>query len=79
MLDTLVLAGAAAYAIAEARMWRGTLEDRPRLAKKFWRRLCGSREGRMLDGYWKRTWRHNLLYWLRRFSPNFNLGRRKGW
>src|SRR5207253_3600314 len=31
-----VLAGAAAYAVAEARSWRGTLEDRPRLAKKFY-------------------------------------------
>jgi hypothetical protein len=35
MLGMPVLAGAAAYAIAEARVWRGTLEDRPRLAKKF--------------------------------------------
>jgi Mn2+/Fe2+ NRAMP family transporter len=31
-----VLAGAAAYAVAEARNWRGTLEDKPRLAKKFY-------------------------------------------
>ncbi len=31
-----VLAGSAAYAVAEARNWRGTLEDRPRLAKKFY-------------------------------------------
>jgi Mn2+/Fe2+ NRAMP family transporter len=31
-----VLAGAAAYAIAEASAWRGTLEVRPRLAKKFY-------------------------------------------
>ena len=36
MLGVPVLAGAAAYAIAEARAWRGTLEDRPRLAKKFY-------------------------------------------
>jgi Mn2+/Fe2+ NRAMP family transporter len=34
MLGVPVLAGAAAYAIAEARVWRGTLEDKPRLAKK---------------------------------------------
>lgn len=36
MLAVPVLAGAAAYAIAEASAWRGTLEDRPRLAKKFY-------------------------------------------
>jgi len=36
MLGVPVLAGAAAYAVAEARNWRGTLEDRPRLAKKFY-------------------------------------------
>jgi Mn2+/Fe2+ NRAMP family transporter len=36
MLGVPVLAGAAAYAVAEASEWRGTLEDRPRLAKKFY-------------------------------------------
>jgi NRAMP (natural resistance-associated macrophage protein)-like metal ion transporter len=36
MLGVPVLASAAAYAIAEASAWRGTLEDRPRLAKKFY-------------------------------------------
>jgi NRAMP (natural resistance-associated macrophage protein)-like metal ion transporter len=36
MLGGPVLAGAAAYAVAEARSWRGTLEDRPRLARKFY-------------------------------------------
>jgi NRAMP (natural resistance-associated macrophage protein)-like metal ion transporter len=36
MLGVPVLAGAAAYAIAEARVWRGTLEDKPQLAKKFY-------------------------------------------
>ena len=36
MLGVPVLAGAAAYAIAEARVWRGTLEDKPRMAKKFY-------------------------------------------
>ena len=28
--------GRGAYAVAEARVWRGTLEDKPRLAKKFY-------------------------------------------
>jgi NRAMP (natural resistance-associated macrophage protein)-like metal ion transporter len=36
MLGVPVLAGAAAYAVAEASAWRGTLEDRPHLAKKFY-------------------------------------------
>ncbi len=36
MLAVPVLAGAAAYAVAEASAWRGTLEDRPHLAKKFY-------------------------------------------
>jgi NRAMP (natural resistance-associated macrophage protein)-like metal ion transporter len=36
MLGVPVLAGATAYAIAEAAAWRGTLEDRPRLARKFY-------------------------------------------
>lgn len=36
MLAVPVLAGAAAYAIAEAGVWRGTLEDEPRMAKKFY-------------------------------------------
>src|SRR6266550_2070501 len=36
MLGVPVLAGAAAYAVAEARNWRGTLEEKPRLAKKFY-------------------------------------------
>jgi len=36
MLGVPVLAGAAAYAVAEASAWRGTLEDRPRLARKFY-------------------------------------------
>jgi NRAMP (natural resistance-associated macrophage protein)-like metal ion transporter len=36
MLGVPVLAGAAAYAIAEARVWRGTFEDKPPLAKKFY-------------------------------------------
>jgi NRAMP (natural resistance-associated macrophage protein)-like metal ion transporter len=36
MLGVPVLAGSAAYAVAEAGVWRGTLEDKPRLAKKFY-------------------------------------------
>jgi Mn2+/Fe2+ NRAMP family transporter len=36
MLGVPVLASAAAYAVAEASAWRGTLEDRPHLAKKFY-------------------------------------------
>ena len=36
MLAVPVLAGSAAYAVAEARKWRGTLEDRPRLSRKFY-------------------------------------------
>lgn len=36
MLGIPVLAGAAAYAVAEGAAWRGSLEDRPRLARKFY-------------------------------------------
>ncbi len=36
MLAVPVLAGSAAYAVAEAKDWRGTLEDRPRLSRKFY-------------------------------------------
>jgi NRAMP (natural resistance-associated macrophage protein)-like metal ion transporter len=36
MLGIPVLAGAAAYAVAEASAWRGSLSDRPPLAKKFY-------------------------------------------
>ncbi|HEX6649887.1 MAG TPA: Nramp family divalent metal transporter [Pyrinomonadaceae bacterium] len=36
MLGIPVLAGAAAYAVAEAAAWRGTLDYRPPLAKKFY-------------------------------------------
>jgi len=42
MLGVPVLAGAAAYAVAEASNWRGTLEDRPRLAKKFYAIVAAS-------------------------------------
>lgn len=36
MLGVPVLAGSCAYAVSEARAWRGSLEDRPRLARKFY-------------------------------------------
>ena len=36
MLAVPVLAGSAAYAVAEAKEWRGTLEDRPRISRKFY-------------------------------------------
>jgi NRAMP (natural resistance-associated macrophage protein)-like metal ion transporter len=36
MLAVPVLAGSAAYAIAEAEKWRGNLESRPNLAKRFY-------------------------------------------
>jgi NRAMP (natural resistance-associated macrophage protein)-like metal ion transporter len=36
MLAVPVLAGSAAYAIAEAESWKGSLEDRPRLAPRFY-------------------------------------------
>jgi len=42
MLGVPVLAGAAAFAVAEARNWRGTLEDKPRLAKKFYAIVASS-------------------------------------
>jgi NRAMP (natural resistance-associated macrophage protein)-like metal ion transporter len=36
MLAVPVLAGSAAYAVSEAKEWRGTLEDRPHLSRKFY-------------------------------------------
>jgi Mn2+/Fe2+ NRAMP family transporter len=36
MLGVPVLAGSCAYAVSEAWDWRGSLEDRPRLARKFY-------------------------------------------
>ena len=42
MLGVPVLAGSAAYAVAEAGNWRGTLEDKPRLAKKFYAIVASS-------------------------------------
>jgi NRAMP (natural resistance-associated macrophage protein)-like metal ion transporter len=42
MLAVPVLAGSAAYAVAEARDWRGTLEDRPSLSYKFYALIAAS-------------------------------------
>ena len=36
MLAIPVLAGSAAYAIAEAKNWRGSLDDRPSISRKFY-------------------------------------------
>lgn len=36
MLAVPVLAGSTAYAVAEAKGWRGTLEDKPHLSRKFY-------------------------------------------
>ena len=40
MLGVPVLAGSAAYTIAEAMHWRGSLNDRPRQAAKFYAALA---------------------------------------
>jgi NRAMP (natural resistance-associated macrophage protein)-like metal ion transporter len=42
MLGVPVLAGAAAYAVSEARSWQGSLEDKPRLARKFYAIVAAS-------------------------------------
>jgi NRAMP (natural resistance-associated macrophage protein)-like metal ion transporter len=42
MLAVPVLAGSAAYAVAEAAAWRGTLEDRPLLSRKFYALIAGA-------------------------------------
>lgn len=42
MLGVPVLAGSAAYAVSEAGSWRGSLEDTPRLAKKFYAIVAAS-------------------------------------
>lgn len=42
MLGVPVLAGSCAYALSEAARWRGSLEDRPRLAPKFYAALAVS-------------------------------------
>ena len=42
MLGVPVLAGSCAYALSEAAAWRGSLEDRPRLAWKFYAVVAAS-------------------------------------
>lgn len=42
MLGIPALAGSAAYAVAEAMHWRASLDDRPRVAKKFYGVLAAS-------------------------------------
>ena len=42
MLAVPVLAGSAAYAVAEAAAWRGSLEDRPLLSRKFYALIAGA-------------------------------------
>lgn len=42
MLGVPVLAGSAAYAVSEAMHWRGSLDDRPRLAPKFYTVLAAA-------------------------------------
>ncbi|MDX6530307.1 MAG: hypothetical protein QOH41_2597 [Blastocatellia bacterium] len=42
VLGVPVLAGSAAYAVSEARNWRCSLEDKPRLAKKFYAIVASS-------------------------------------
>jgi Mn2+/Fe2+ NRAMP family transporter len=42
MLGVPVLAGSGAYAVAEAMHWRGSLDDRPRAARKFYAVLAAA-------------------------------------
>ena len=42
MLGVPVLAGSAAYAVAEAMHWRGSLNDRPRMARRFYAVLAAA-------------------------------------
>jgi len=42
MLGVPVLAGSAAYAIAEAKNWRGSLEDKPRMSPNFYAVIAAS-------------------------------------
>ena len=42
MLGIPALAGSAAYAVAEAMHWRGSLDDKPRIAPKFYAVLAVS-------------------------------------
>lgn len=50
MLGIPVLAGSAAYAVAEAKHWRGSLNDRPKAGRKFyWIMATAVALGAMLD------------------------------
>jgi Mn2+/Fe2+ NRAMP family transporter len=42
MLGVPVLAGSAAYAVSEAESWEGSLEDRPRMASRFYAVVAAS-------------------------------------
>ena len=42
MLGVPVLGGSCAYAVAEAEGWRGSLEDVPRLARRFYAVVAAS-------------------------------------
>src|SRR5207302_7381348 len=48
MLAVPVLAGSCAYAIAEALAWRGSLEKRPRGARRFYAVLAAAMAGGLL-------------------------------
>ncbi|HWX40925.1 MAG TPA: Nramp family divalent metal transporter [Blastocatellia bacterium] len=62
MLGIPVLAGSAAYAVAEAMHWRGSLEDRPPLSRKFYGVLAAA----MLIGLglnYARVSAVHMLFW----------------
>jgi NRAMP (natural resistance-associated macrophage protein)-like metal ion transporter len=62
MLGVPVLAGACAYAIAEAGSWRGSLEDRPATSMKFYLVLVAAMVlGMMLDYFGVNAVR--MLFW----------------
>jgi NRAMP (natural resistance-associated macrophage protein)-like metal ion transporter len=62
MLGVPVLAGAAAYAVSEAALWRGSLEDRPRLSHKFYAVITVSMMLGLMLNYagFKAVW---MLFW----------------
>jgi hypothetical protein len=68
MIGIPALAGSAAYAVAEAMAWRGSLEDRPRLAKKILR--C--------HGISNDSWPDPQLRWYKRREECCS-GRRTEW
>jgi NRAMP (natural resistance-associated macrophage protein)-like metal ion transporter len=62
MLGVPVLAGSCAYALSEAAAWRGSLEDRPRLARKFYAVVAASMAlGLALDFFGLNAVR--MLFW----------------